>query len=83
MKSYVWIGLPFHCFDRLRGAHLVKESPIKDKSFLVFTILSLTTLPAICEVPQTHLLHPGLVMAFLNVHVGLQLSEEETKGGRL
>lgn len=57
--------------------HLVKQSHIKDKSFLVFTILSLTTLSAICEVPQTHLLHPGLVMAFLNVHVGLQLSQGE------
>lgn len=34
-------------------------------SFLVFTVVPLTTLPAICEVPQTHLLHPGLVMAFL------------------
>lgn len=60
-----------------RAAYLVKQSHIKDKSFLVFTILSLTTLPAICEVLQTHLLHPGLVMAFLNVHVGLQLSQGE------
>lgn len=58
----------------LGATHFVKESHIKDKSFLVFTILSLT-LPAICEVLQTHLLHPGLVMAFLNVRVGLQLSE--------
>lgn len=47
----------------------------------MFTILSLTTLPAICEVPQTHLLHPGPVMAFLNVHVGLQLSQGEGGGG--
>lgn len=43
----------------------------------MFTVPSLTTLPAICGVPQTHLLHPGLVMAFLNVHGGLQLSQEE------
>lgn len=62
---------------RVRATHSVKQSRIKDKSLLVFTILSLTTLPAICEVLQTHLLHPGLVMAFLNVHVGLQLSQGE------
>lgn len=62
---------------RAGAARSVKQSHIKDKSFLVFTILSLTTLPAICEVPQTHLLHPGLVMAFLNVHVGLRLSQGE------
>lgn len=62
---------------QVKAVHLVKQSRIKDKSFLVFTILSLTTLPAICGVPQTHLLHRGLVMAFLNVHVGLQLSQGE------
>lgn len=55
----------------------MKQFHIKDKSFLVFTILSLTTLPAICEVPQTHLLHRGLVMTFLYVHVGLQISQGE------
>ncbi|KAI4806726.1 hypothetical protein KUCAC02_017537, partial [Chaenocephalus aceratus] len=29
---------------------------------------------SICGAPRTHLLHPGLVMAFLNVHVALPLS---------
>lgn len=61
----------------VRAVRLAKQSHIRDKSFLVFTILSLTTLSAICEVPQTHLLHRGLVMTFLNVHVGLQLSQGE------
>lgn len=50
------------------------------EGFLVFTVLPLTRLPAICEVLQTHLPHPGPVMAFLNVRVGLHLSEGEGKG---
>lgn len=53
---------------------------LRAKTFLVFTVLPLTRLPAICEVLQTHLPHPGPVMAFLNVHVGLHLSEGEGKG---
>lgn len=56
---------------------MVKQSHINDQSLPAFTIFSLTRLAAICEVLQTHLLHPGLVMAFLNVHVGLQLSQGE------
>lgn len=46
----------------------------------MFTVLPLTRLPAICEVLKTHLPHPGPVMAFLNVLVGLHLSEGEGKG---
>lgn len=53
---------------------------LRAESFLVFTVLPLTRLPAICEVPQTHLPHPGPVMAFLDVPVGLHLSQGEGKG---
>lgn len=46
----------------------------------MFTVLPLTRLPAICEAPQTHLPHPGPVMAFLDVPVGLHLSQGQGKG---
>lgn len=78
VNQIICMNWPHHpLLWQVRAVYLVKQSCIKDKSFLVFTILSLTTLPAICEVPQTHLLHPGLVMAFLYVHVGLQVSQGE------
>lgn len=53
---------------------------LRAESFLVFTALPLTRLPAICEVLQTHLPHPGPVMAFLNVRMGLHLSQGDGKG---
>lgn len=80
VTKVMWVNWP-----HVERPWQVRAAPINQfraESLLVFTVPPLTRLPTICEVLQTHLPHPGPVMAFLNVHVGLHLSQGEGKGGR-
>lgn len=74
----MWVNWPHIKWPLQVRAALVNQ--LRAESFLVFTVLPLTRLPAICEVPQTHLPHPGPVIAFLDVRVGRHLSQGERKG---